>query len=238
MSNNRVSGLVIEAQGLKKTYQQGKLQVSVLKGIDFKVGREESHAIVGVSGAGKSTLMHLLGGLDSVSGGDVKVCGQALSGLSESKLGGLRNRYLGFIYQFHHLLPEFSARDNIAMPLLIRRQSPGQAAAVADSWLERVGLQHRSEHKPGELSGGERQRVALARALVTEPACVLADEPTGNLDSQTAAQMLELMLELKQDIGTSLVIVTHDMDIAAKMQFRWRMHDGLLADDECSTVSS
>ncbi|MCP4432766.1 MAG: ATP-binding cassette domain-containing protein [Gammaproteobacteria bacterium] len=238
MSNNRVSGLVIEAQGLKKTYQQGKLQVSVLKGIDFKVGREESHAIVGVSGAGKSTLMHLLGGLDSVSGGDVKVCGQALSGLSESKLGGLRNRYLGFIYQFHHLLPEFSARDNIAMPLLIRRQSSGQAAAVADSWLERVGLQHRSEHKPGELSGGERQRVALARALVTEPACVLADEPTGNLDSQTAAQMLELMLELKQDIGTSLVIVTHDMDIAAKMQFRWRMQDGLLADDECSTVSS
>lgn len=236
MNNNGMSAAVIEAKGLIKTYRQGKLEVPVLKSIDFKVGRKESHAIVGVSGAGKSTLMHLLGGLDSMTGGEVSVCGQSLSGLSESKLGSLRNRYLGFIYQFHHLLPEFSARDNIAMPLLIRRQSRGQAGLVADSWLERVGLQHRSEHKPGELSGGERQRVALARALVTEPACLLADEPTGNLDSKTASQMLDLMLDLNQDIGTSLVIVTHDMDIAAKMQFRWRMQDGLLTDDEKSNA--
>ncbi len=236
MSKKEVSTSVIEASGLIKTYRQGKLRVPVLKGIDFKVGRQESHAIVGVSGAGKSTLMHLLGGLDSMSGGEVRVCGQSLDGLSESKLGGLRNRYLGFIYQFHHLLPEFSARDNIAMPLLIRRQSRREAGATADSWLERVGLQQRSEHKPGELSGGERQRVALARALVTEPACLLADEPTGNLDSRTAAQMLDLMLDLNQHIGTSLVIVTHDMDIAAKMQFRWRMQDGLLAVDEKSAA--
>lgn len=232
MNKADFSDPVIRAQGLEKTYQQGKLQVPVLRGVDFTVGREESHAIVGVSGAGKSTLMHLLGGLDSLSGGQVQVCGQDLSGLSESKLGRLRNRYLGFIYQFHHLLPEFSARDNIAMPLLIRRQPRSQAGEIADRWLERVGLQLRAEHKPGELSGGERQRVALARALVTEPACLLADEPTGNLDSQTAAQMLDLMLELNQHTGTSLVIVTHDMDIAAKMQFRWRMQDGQLAADQ------
>jgi lipoprotein-releasing system ATP-binding protein len=232
MSNNEVSTSVIEARGLIKTYRQGKLEVPVLKGIDFNVGRQQSHAIVGVSGAGKSTLMHLLGGLDSMSGGEVSVCGQSLSQLSESKLGSLRNRYLGFIYQFHHLLPEFSARDNIAMPLLIRRQSRSKAGSVADSWLERVGLQHRSAHKPGELSGGERQRVALARALVTEPVCLLADEPTGNLDSRTASQMLDLMLDLNQDIGTSLVIVTHDMEIASKMQFRWRMQDGRLTADE------
>ena len=232
MNKADFSDPVISAQGLEKTYQQGKLQVPVLRGVDFTVGREESHAIVGVSGAGKSTLMHLLGGLDSLSGGQIQVCGQDLSGLSESKLGRLRNRYLGFIYQFHHLLPEFSARDNIAMPLLIRRQPRSQAGEIADRWLERVGLQLRAEHKPGELSGGERQRVALARALVTEPACLLADEPTGNLDSQTAAQMLDLMLELNQHTGTSLVIVTHDMDIAAKMQFRWRMQDGQLAADQ------
>lgn len=232
MNKADFSDPVIRAQGLEKTYQQGKLQVPVLRGVDFTVGREESHAIVGVSGAGKSTLMHLLGGLDSLSGGQIQVCGQDLSGLSESKLGRLRNRYLGFIYQFHHLLPEFSARDNIAMPLLIRRQPRSQAGEIADRWLERVGLQLRAEHKPGELSGGERQRVALARALVTEPACLLADEPTGNLDSQTAAQMLDLMLELNQHTGTSLVIVTHDMDIAAKMQFRWRMQDGQLAADQ------
>src|SRR5210317_893104 len=158
MNNDSFPGPVICARGLEKTYQQGKLQVPVLRGVDFTVGRRESHAIVGVSGAGKSTLMHLLGGLDSLSGGKIQVCGQDLSGLSESKLGHLRNRYLGFIYQFHHLLPEFSARDNIAMPLLIRRQPRSQARAEADSWLERVGLQHRAEHKPGELSGGERQR--------------------------------------------------------------------------------
>ena len=230
--NDKASGPVIKAVGLHKTYRQGKLDVSVLKGIDFDVSAGESHAIVGVSGAGKSTLMHLLGGLDFPTQGDIAICGNSISGLSESKLGRLRNQHLGFIYQFHHLLPEFSARDNIAMPLLIRRQSRHQAGAVADEWLERVSLQHRGEHKPGELSGGERQRVALARALVTRPDCLLADEPTGNLDSHTAAQMLDLMLDLNRDIGTSLVIVTHDLSIAAKMQYRWRMQDGLLDEDD------
>jgi len=214
MSNN--SSPVLEALDLHKTYRQGKQDVSVLKGVNFSVGAGESHAIVGVSGAGKSTLMHLLGGLDHSSGGDIRVAGQAISGLSESKLGDLRNRHLGFIYQFHHLLPEFSARENIAMPLLVRRQSRQQANASADEWLERVGLQHRGEHKPGELSGGERQRVALARALVTRPDCLLAE------------QMLNLMLDLNKDINTALVIVTHDLGIAAKMQYQWRMLDGLL----------
>ncbi|MCP4187367.1 MAG: lipoprotein-releasing ABC transporter ATP-binding protein LolD [Gammaproteobacteria bacterium] len=220
--------LVIEASDLQKSYQQGKQAVTVLRGINFAVGKGESHAIVGVSGAGKSTLMHLLGGLDHPSAGDIRVAGQSISGLSESRLGELRNRHLGFIYQFHHLLPEFSARENIAMPLLVRRQSKQKAIAAADEWLERIGLTQRAEHKPGELSGGERQRVALARALVTRPDCLLADEPTGNLDSATAAQMLDLMLELNQDMDTALVIVTHDLDIAAKMQHKWRMQDGML----------
>ncbi len=228
MNSSQSPALVVAASGLHKTYRQGKLDVSVLKGIDFNVGAGESHAIVGASGAGKSTLMHLLGGLDNLTSGDIQVCGQSISGLSESRLGRLRNQHLGFIYQFHHLLPEFSARDNIAMPLLIRRQSHNEAGTIADDWLDRVGLRHRAEHKPGELSGGERQRVALARALVTRPDCLLADEPTGNLDSHTATQMLDLMLNLNQDIGTALVIVTHDLSIAAKMQFRWQMQDGLL----------
>ena len=231
MNNNNASSRVIEARNLQKTYRQGKQDVAVLKGINFSVGAGESHAIVGVSGAGKSTLMHLLGGLDHSSGGDINVVGQSMSGLSESRLGELRNRHLGFIYQFHHLLPEFSARENIAMPLLVRRQSRLQAGATADEWLEQVGLSSRAEHKPGELSGGERQRVALARALVTRPDCLLADEPTGNLDSGTAAQMLALMLELNQDLQTALVIVTHDLGIAAQMQNRWRMQDGLLNRD-------
>jgi len=228
MNNTNASKSVIEARNLQKTYRQGKQDVEVLKGINFNVGAGESHAIVGVSGAGKSTLMHLLGGLDHSSGGDINVVGQSMSGLSESKLGELRNRHLGFIYQFHHLLPEFSARENIAMPLLVRRQSRLQASATADEWLERVGLSSRAEHKPGELSGGERQRVALARALVTRPDCLLADEPTGNLDSATASQMLALMLELNQDLQTALVIVTHDLGIAGQMQNHWRMQDGLL----------
>ena len=231
MSNN-ASSSVIEARNLQKTYRQGKQDVAVLKGIDFSVDAGESHAIVGVSGAGKSTLMHLLGGLDHSSGGEISVVGQSMSGMSESRLGDLRNRHLGFIYQFHHLLPEFSARENIAMPLLVRRQSRSQASATADEWLERVGLSPRAEHKPGELSGGERQRVALARALVTRPDCLLADEPTGNLDSATAAQMLALMLELNQDLKTALVIVTHDLGIAAQMQHHWRMQDGLLSRED------
>jgi lipoprotein-releasing system ATP-binding protein len=223
------SELVISASNIKKTFVQGKLNVSVLKGIDFSVGAGESHAIVGASGAGKSTLMHLLGGLDIASEGDVKVMGKSILGLSEKKLGILRNHHLGFIYQFHHLLPEFTAMENIAMPLLIRGTSRGIAYASATDWLDKVGLDHRGEHKPGELSGGERQRVALARALVANPDCLLADEPTGNLDSSTARQMLDLMLDLNRDINTALVIVTHDLNIASKMQNQWNMEDGFLS---------
>ena len=227
-ADNTMSGSFIEATGLKKTFCQGKLDVPVLKGIDIHVGVGETHAIVGASGAGKSTLMHLLGGLDHASEGDVKVMGQSIIGLSEKNLGNLRNQHLGFIYQFHHLLPEFSAQENIAMPLLVRRQNKESALASAMDWLGRVGLENRADHKPGELSGGERQRVALARALVTGPDCLLADEPTGNLDTKTAGQMLELMIELNQQVKTALVVVTHDMDIAAKMGHQWRMHDGRL----------
>lgn len=224
-----MSNRVIEAIQVEKTFQQGKLEVEVLKGIDFAVGSGESHAILGASGAGKSTLMHLLGGLDHASGGVIRVADKNLSTMSEAALGHLRNRHLGFIYQFHHLLPEFSAMENIAMPLLVRREASASAFAQARDWLLRVGLEHRENHKPGELSGGERQRVALARALVTNPDCLLADEPTGNLDQQTAAQMLELMLELNREFNTSLVVVTHDLAIAERMQHRWHMQDGVLS---------
>ena len=219
---------VIASTDLRKTFVQGKLSVAVLKGVSFNVNAGESHAIIGSSGAGKSTLMHLLGGLDAVSGGNVNVMGQSIAGLSEKKLGQLRNRHLGFIYQFHHLLPEFSALENIAMPLFIRGTNKQQALVTATDWLSKVGLDHRGEHKPGELSGGERQRVALARALVGNPDCLLADEPTGNLDSSTARQMLDLMLDLNQSLNTALVVVTHDMNIANKMKNQWRMDDGFL----------
>jgi lipoprotein-releasing system ATP-binding protein len=220
---------VVEARAVCKRFRQGKTDVNVLNGVDLAVAAGESHAILGASGAGKSTLMHLLGGLDHVSSGEVLVAGQSLSRMSEAELGRLRNRRLGFIYQFHHLLPEFSAVENIAMPLLIRRQGFDAAHAEARKWLAMVGLEQRASHKPGELSGGERQRVALARALVTRPDCLLADEPTGNLDQQTAAEMLGLMLDLNRQIETALVVVTHDLGIAERMQHRWRMHDGLLS---------
>ena len=219
---------VIEARAVHKRFRQGKLDVAVLRGIDFRVAAGESHAILGASGAGKSTLMHLLGGLDHVSDGEIRIAGQSLKRLSEAQLGKLRNRRLGFIYQFHHLLPEFTALENIAMPLLIRGERFAVAQQQARDWLLQVGLEARAEHKPGELSGGERQRVALARALVTRPDCLLADEPTGNLDQQTATQMLELMLELNRKIETALVVVTHDLGIARRMHHRWRMQDGLL----------
>ena len=223
-----MSAAVVEASAVTKIFRQGKLDVEVLKGVDFRVGNGESHAILGASGAGKSTLMHLLGGLDHVTGGEIRVAGSSLASLSEANLGRLRNRHLGFIYQFHHLLPEFSALENIAMPLLIRRSSKHEAYAEAQDWLGKIGLQQRADHKPGELSGGERQRVALARALVTRPSCLLADEPTGNLDQQTAGQMLELMLDLNRELGVALVVVTHDLSIAARMQHRWHMLDGVL----------
>ncbi|MDJ0776466.1 MAG: lipoprotein-releasing ABC transporter ATP-binding protein LolD [Gammaproteobacteria bacterium] len=230
--NEPMSAAVIEAVDVCKRFRQGKLDVEVLRGVNFRVSRGESHAILGASGAGKSTLMHLLGGLDHVSSGHVRVAGNELARLGEADLGRLRNRHLGFIYQFHHLLPEFSALENIALPLLVRRTARTQAHAAAREWLLRVGLEARLEHKPGELSGGERQRVALARALVTQPDCLLADEPTGNLDRKTAAQMLDLMLELNRELDTALVVVTHDLEIAARMAHRWHMSDGVLTHED------
>jgi lipoprotein-releasing system ATP-binding protein len=219
---------VLQVEGLTKTYQQGELSVEVLKHVDFSVAEAERHAIVGSSGAGKSTLLHLLGGLDRPSSGSIQVMGYPMQQQSEKKLGQLRNRYLGFIYQFHHLLAEFDALENIMMPLLIRRTNRDDATEQAIQLLQKVGLEHRARHKPGELSGGERQRVALARALVTNPACVLADEPTGNLDEKTAHEMLDLMLQLNDSSRTALVIVTHDMKIAGSMEAQWEMHDGTL----------
>ena len=223
---------VLTCKNVHKSFKEGGLSVDVLSGVNLSIATGEQVAIVGSSGAGKSTLLHLLGGLDNPTQGEVWVSGQLMSSLNPAKQGLWRNKNLGFVYQFHHLLPEFTALENVCMPLLIRGLSPDKAQEQAIDILTEVGLEQRLKHKPGELSGGERQRAAVARALVTKPQCVLADEPTGNLDHRTAEQLYERMLDLNQAIGTSLVLVTHAPDLAARMDRTLRLIDGTLVEEK------
>ena len=225
-----MSNTILACEAVCKNYYDGQLNVQVLDNLTLQVDKGRSIGIVGASGSGKSTLLHILGGLDKPTSGRVSLMGQDLSQLSQKQLSGLRNQYLGFVYQFHHLLPEFSALENVMMPLLIGKRPKEQARERALLMLEKVGLKNRVLHRPGELSGGERQRAAIARALVTDPACLLADEPTGNLDRKNALNILDMMIELKQELGTALVVVTHDDEMAARFDRVLNMTDGALSD--------
>ena len=225
-----MSNTILACEAVCKNYYDGQLNVQVLDNLTLQVDKGQSIGIVGASGSGKSTLLHILGGLDKPTSGRVSLMGQDLSQLSQKQLSGLRNQYLGFVYQFHHLLPEFSALENVMMPLLIGKRPKEQARERALLMLEKVGLKDRVQHRPGELSGGERQRAAIARALVTDPACLLADEPTGNLDRKNALNILDMMIELKQELGTALVVVTHDDEMAARFDRVLNMTDGALSD--------